>query len=50
MNFTNMVFLYSSLESQIQIQTSLNLNLIALLVRARVLTQVVTHTRCEPRL
>ena len=29
---------------------SVNLNLTVLLIRARVLTQVVTHTRCEPRL
>ena len=29
---------------------SVNLNLTVLLVRAHGLTQVVTHTRCEPRL
>ena len=29
---------------------SVNLNLLVLLVRARVLTQVVTHTKCEPKL
>ena len=29
---------------------SVNLNLTVLLARARVLTQVVTHTRCEPKL
>jgi len=29
---------------------SVNLNLIVLLVRVQALTQVVTHTRCEPRL
>ena len=29
---------------------SMNLYLTVLLVRAQALTQVVTHTRCEPRL
>jgi len=35
---------------QIQRQISLNLNLTVLLVKTQALTQVVTYTRCEPRL